>query len=472
VQRAIFSVAAVLLAATPQLACAAVGAPALDGRQLGIAWAAPFATLLAAIGLLPVVAPTFWHRHYGKVAGACALGFLVPCAVAFGFDVAIYEFLHAMLLDYVPFVVLLLALFTCAGGVRITGTMIGTPAVNTAILAVGTVLASWMGTTGACMLLIHPLIRANRWRARSTHVFVFFIFLVGNIGGALTPLGDPPLFIGFLQGIEFFWVTTRLLWPMLLVAVPLLVVFFVIDSVLFAREGQPPPELLMSDEPLGIDGKRNLALLVLVVATVLAAGIWRTDLTFDVFHVELTFNRIAGVLALAAITLVSWYITRHETRMRNQFSWFPMIEVTKLFFAIFLTIVPVIAMIRAGADGIARDVVALVNPTGRPDETMYFWVSGLMSSLLDNAPTYLIFFNLAGGDAQALMGRLAGTLVAISAGSVFMGALTYIGNAPNFLVRTIAAERGIRMPSFFGFMLWAAVFLLPLFALVSLVFLR
>ena len=473
--RAIAPVAAILLAlltAVLRPAVAATGAPVLDGAQLGPAWTAPFVILLAAIALLPVAAPHFWHRHYGKVANLCALGFLVPCAVMFGFDVALYEFLHAVLLDYVPFVVLLLALFTCAGGVRITGTMIGTPAVNTSILALGTILASWMGTTGACMLLVHPLIRANRWRARSTHVFVFFIFLVGNIGGALTPLGDPPLFIGFLQGVDFFWVTTRLFAPMLVVAIPLLVVFFAIDSVLYAREGQPPPELLMSDEPLGIDGKRNLALLVLVVATVLAVGIWPRPFAVELYHVELGFNRIAGVLALAALAFLSWRITRRETRARNQFSWFPMVEVTKLFFAIFVTIVPVIAIIRAGTGGVARAVVALANPGGRPDETMYFWITGMLSSVLDNAPTYLIFFNLAGGDAGTLMGPLAGTLVAISAGSVFMGALTYIGNAPNFLVRTIAAERGIAMPSFLGYATWAVAFLAPLFALVSFVFLR
>jgi Na+/H+ antiporter NhaD/arsenite permease-like protein len=329
-----------------------------------------------------------------------------------------------------------------------------------------------MGTTGACMLLVRPLIQANAWRARSTHVFVFFIFLVGNVGGALTPLGDPPLFIGFLQGVDFFWVTTRLLAPMLAVALPLLVVFYVLDALLYRREGRPPVELLMAEEPFGIEGKRNLALLVAVIAIVLITGVWEPGLSLDVFHVHLELDDAARSVLLAAIALASWRITVHEIRARNQLTWFPMVEVAKLFFGIFVTIVPVIAIIRAGTGGLARQVAALVNPDGQPDERMYFWVTGLLSSVLDNAPTYLMFFNLAGGDAEALMGPLAGTLVAISAGSVFMGALTYIGNAPNFLVRTIAAERGIRMPSFFGFVLWAVVFLMPLLALVSLVFLR
>jgi Na+/H+ antiporter NhaD/arsenite permease-like protein len=466
-----------VLAALPRLAWGAsgvpgAGTPALDGAQLGPAWTAPFVILLAAIAVLPLAAPGLWHRHYGKIANLCALGFLVPCAVVFGFDVALYELLHTMLLEYVPFVVLLLALFTVAGGVRIKGTFVGTPRLNTTILALGTILASWMGTTGACMLLIRPLIQANLWRARSTHVFVFFIFLVGNIGGGLTPLGDPPLFIGFLQGVDFFWVTMRMLGPTLVVAVPLLIAFAVIDAVLYRREGPPPAELLMAGETFGIEGKRNLALLAAIVAIVLASGVWQPGLGLEIFHVRVALDEGLRSLLLAAIALLSWRITLREIRARNQFSWFPIVEVAKLFFGIFVTIVPVIAIIRAGEGGVARAVVDLVTSEGRPDEAMYFWVAGLMSSVLDNAPTYLMFFNLAGGDAETLMGRLGGTLLAVSAGSVFMGALTYIGNAPNFLVRTIAVERGIRMPSFFGYVAWSLVFLLPLLALVSLLFLR
>jgi Na+/H+ antiporter NhaD/arsenite permease-like protein len=257
---------------------------------------------------------------------------------------------------------------------------------------------------------------------------------------------------------------------MLVVALPLLAVFCVIDTLLYRREGPPPAELLMAGEAFGIEGKRNLALLLAVIAIVLATGVWDPDLGVDVFHVHLALDDAARSLLLLAIALMSWRITLHDIRARNQFTWFPMIEVAKLFFGIFMTIVPVIAIIRGGEGGLARVFVALVNPGGRPDEIMYFWITGLMSSVLDNAPTYLMFFNLAGGDPQALMGRLAGTLVAISAGSVFMGALTYIGNAPNFLVRTIAVERGIRMPSFFGYVGWAVVFLMPLLLLVSVIF--
>ncbi|MBL8701437.1 MAG: sodium:proton antiporter [Alphaproteobacteria bacterium] len=461
--------AAAGISGDPALAAAPpADAPKLDGAGLSLLWTLPFAAILGSIALLPLVAAGLWHHHYGKIAALCALAFVLPCAIVFGWRTALYELVHTLLQEYIPFVVLLLALFTVAGGVRVRGEIVGTPLTNTAILGIGTLLASLMGTTGASMLLVHPLIRANAWRRRNVHVFVFFIFLVGNIGGALTPLGDPPLFIGFLEGVSFFWVTTRMFLPMAVVALPLLAMFYALDSWHWRRE--TPPSRPARAEPFGIDGKRNLALLALIVAAVLMSGVWRPGWGVRVFHTLVEIEDLARSILLLAIAGLSWKITRRENRALNQFTWAPMVEVAKLFFAIFITIVPAIAIIRAGDQGAARDLLALLNHGGSPDNVMYFWVTGALSSFLDNAPTYLLFFNLAGGDEVRLMGPLATTLLAISAGAVFMGANTYIGNAPNFMIKAVVEDRGLRMPSFFGFMAWSGLLLLPLFGLVTILF--
>ena len=371
-----------------------------------------------------------------------------------------------------PFIILLLSLFTVAGGIRLTGRLVGTPVVNTGILLLGTVLASWMGTTGAAMLLIRPIIRANEWRRYKVHTMVFFIFLVANIGGSLTPLGDPPLFLGFLKGVDFFWPTGAMLAPMVIVSVILLVLYYGVDSFLYRREtGAPSAEDEGDGESLGISGKVNFLLLAGVVAAVLMSGVWRPGVSFDVFHVSVELQNLCRDLALLAIAYVSWIVTDRANRDANGFSWFPILEVAKLFAGIFLTIVPAIAILRAGTSGALEPVVSLVTGAdGQPDEAMYFWLTGILSSFLDNAPTYLVFFNTAGGDAEVLMGPLYGTLLAISAGAVFMGANTYIGNAPNFMVRAICEERGIPMPSFFGYMAWSVGILTPIFLLVTLVF--
>ena len=221
------------------MAAEAVGhgaAPHLDGADLGLLWVVPFAGILLSIALFPLLAPNIWHHHFGKISAFWALSFLVPFALQFGFDLALYEVLHTVLLEYIPFIILLLALFTVAGGVRMTGSLRGTPAVNTGLLLLGTVIASWMGTTGAAMLLIRPLLKANDDRRHKVHVVVFFIFLVANIGGSLTPLGDPPLFLGFLKGVDFFWTAQHMLLPMMLISVILLAIFFAMDSYFYARE--------------------------------------------------------------------------------------------------------------------------------------------------------------------------------------------------------------------------------------------
>ena len=455
----------------PALAAGA-DAPAIDGRHLGLAWMIPFAGILLSIAILPLVAPSFWHHHFGKVSAAWAVMIIVPFAVIHGVPSAVYEVIHLLLLDYIPFIVLLTALFTVTGGIHIKGNLHGSPSMNTALLAIGTVLAGWMGTTGASMLLIRPMIRANDDRRHKIHVFVFFIFLVSNIGGALTPLGDPPLFLGFLKGVSFFWTTTHLFSEMLVCAIVLLAVFYALDSYWYRREGRPKRDPT-PETPVRIEGGVNIILLGVIVGAVLASGTWKPGIHFTVFHVTLELQNIMRDLVLVAICFLSLTLTSRASRIDNGFSWGPMLEVAKLFAGIFITIAPALAILKAGKEGVMAPLVALVTgPDGQPNDIWYFWLTGILSSFLDNAPTYLVFFNLAGGDPSVLTGALASTLAAISCGAVFMGANSYIGNAPNFMVKAVVEEAGIRMPSFFGYMAWSCGILLPLFVLLTVIFFR
>ncbi len=455
------------------------GSPHLDGGALGLLWSIPFVGVLLSIAVFPLVAPTFWHHHFGKVCAVWAFAFLIPFMIAHGLDLAVYELIHVALLEYIPFIILLFSLFTVAGGVRLTGSLKGTPAVNTGILLLGTVIASWMGTTGAAMLLIRPLLNANEGRRYRVHTVVFFIFLVANIGGSLSPLGDPPLFLGFLKGVSFFWPAEHMLLPMLFLSVALLALYAGIDSVLYRREGKGNApgvgddldEAAQEFSHLGLEGKVNILLLGGVVGAVLLSGIWRPGISFDVYHVQVELQNLVRDLLLVGIAFLSLLLTQDQSRRANGFTWFPIVEVAKLFAAIFVTIVPVIAILKAGEAGALGGVVRAVSDSqGAPVDAAYFWLTGILSSFLDNAPTYLVFFNTAGGDAQQLMGEMSSTLLAISAGAVFMGAVTYIGNAPNFMVRSIAADRGIPMPSFFGYMIWSVGLLMPLFVLLTLIF--
>ena len=443
----------------------------LDGRTLSVWWALPFAGVLLSIALCPLFAMRLWHHHYGKITAAWTLAFFLPFIVMYGPGLAGASLVHALLAEYIPFIVLLTALFTVAGGIYIRGNLHGSPALNTGLLAIGAVLASFMGTTGASMLLIRPLIRANDNREHKAHVVVFFIFIVSNIGGSLTPLGDPPLFLGFLKGVEFFWTLRNILPETAFMLACLLVLFFVLDSWYYRREGVLPADPTPDTERIGFDGRINFVLLLVVVALVLMSGLWRSAVVFDVFGTPLPLPSLVRDIGLVGVTLVSLKRTAAQVHADNQFSWGPMVEVAKLFAGIFLTIIPVIAMLRAGVDGPFGAVVAAVTgPDGQPLPAMYFWATGLLSSFLDNAPTYLVFFNTAGGDAQQLMTTLAPTLAAISAGAVFMGANSYIGNAPNLMVKAIAEERGVAMPSFFGYMAWSCAVLVPLFVVLTFLF--
>ena len=469
-------VARVLAFAIPACLAAepAFAAEGLDGASMSILWALPFVGLLLSIATGPLFYPHLWEHHYGKFAAFWATCVIIPLYLTAGVAAATDALLHTVLLEYLPFILLLLALFVAAGGIFLEGNLRGTPAANVSLLLVGTVLASIVGTTGASMILIRPLIRANDDRNHNVHVVIFFIFLVSNVGGALTPLGDPPLFVGFLKGVDFFWTIRNLAEETLLVAAILLVVFFVIDWYLHHREeSEGHPLDPTPDSPLSLHGKINFLLIGVIVAAILMSASWKPGISFDVIGTPVELQNILRDIAFVAVVLASLALTPQEFRKANEFSWGPIKEVAKLFAGIFICIVPVIAILRAGTNGALASLVALVtHPDGSASNVAYFWLTGILSSFLDNAPTYLVFFELAGGDPKVLMTTMATTLAAISTGAVFMGANTYIGNAPNFMVYAIARQMGVKMPSFFGYMLWSGVILIPVFLLCTAIFFR
>lgn len=460
----------VLCSFTLVLASPAYAAEGLDGASLGIIWALPFVGILLSIAIFPLVAPHVWEHNQGKIAAAWAAVLLVPLWMSAGSGAMSTTLVHTALLDYIPFILLLLALFTTAGGIVIRGNIHGSPVINAGLLLLGSLLASLIGTTGASMVMIRPMIRANDNRRFNAHVVIFFIFLVSNIGGSLTPLGDPPLFLGFLKGVDFFWTTTHIFPETLFVGGFVLAIFIALDTYLYKKEGvkrkDPTP-----DSPVSISGLVNMLLIGIVIAAVLMSASWKPGVAFTLAGVPVEGQNLARDLVMIAVTFASLALTRKTDRDDNGFSWGPIVEVAKLFAAIFITIIPVIAMLKAGADGVFAPLVALVtHPDGSDNVLAYFWLTGILSSFLDNAPTYLVFFELAGGDAQKLMTEGALTLAAISAGAVFMGANSYIGNAPNFMVYAIARHMKVKMPSFFGYMAWSGAVLIPAFILATLVF--
>jgi Na+/H+ antiporter NhaD/arsenite permease-like protein len=432
----------------------------------------PFAFMLLSIALMPLLLPNFWHHHFGKVSAFWAAALGIPFLLAFKGD-ALYEILHIILVDYVPFIILLWSLYTISGGILLRGSLRGTPVLNTIILIIGAVLASWMGTTGAAMLLIRPFLRANNYRKNRTFMVVFFIFLVANVGGSLTPLGDPPLFLGYLHGVSFFW-TFNIMPHMLVVSVVLLIIYFFLDTYYYRKESDSVPKE-EAKEPLKIEGTYNFLFLGGVVGFVLMSGM--IDLgEINILGVHRSIQDWLRDSLLILLGVGSLVATPIRLREDNDFTWFPIIEVAYLFIGIFITMIPCLLILKAGTQG---QLAFLINMVEKPYH--YFWITGALSSFLDNAPTYLTFFNTALGsfysdltEAQAvplLMTENAIYLKAISAGAVFFGACSYIGNAPNFMVRSIAEESGTPMPSFFGYILkYSLIFLVPTFVIVSLIF--
>lgn len=584
----------------------------VDGSLFGLWTVIPFMGILLSIALFPIFLPKFWHHHYGKIAGVW--GIIGACMMIFmgeanggGFHRTLQSAFHTYVLEYIPFIVLLLGLFTIAGGIYVKGDMKGTPLMNTIFLAVGAAIASWVGTTGASMLMIHPVLRANKKRKRKVHIIVFFIFLVSNIGGALTPMGDPPLFLGFLKGVPFAW-TFHLFFPMVILMVALLLIFFAIDTFIYRREKPQFEEIPVEKrQSVGLQGKLNFVWLAGLVAVVIAYGSTQktiffyesgavqqeqravetlehlkerveTDSVADVYddavefetawawavdgdfeeavdfldplkegeryspaasretlaaiddpkvpkvrkevlvsyapvtealesgdkdaeealltvldqriaavdettreqairsvhfgHIgHLPFSNIFREIVILLMAICSLLTTKKFIREANSFNWEPILEVAKLFAGIFICMVPALAILQAGSDGSLGFLIDNVTSPAR-----YFWVTGLLSSFLDNAPTYLVFFETAkssGMTEDLVAGAVPISqvyLLAISCGAVFMGANSYIGNAPNFMVKAIAEQNDVKMPGFLGYLLWSFGILVPLFALLTLIF--
>ena len=437
-----------------------------EGFLPDLLWVAPFVAMLLSIAVLPLAAPRWWHSNRNRLLVALVCGLPVfGLFAAHGDWVTIGHTLH----EYASFIILLGSLYTVSGGIVLRGDLEATPWKNAAILAIGSLLASFMGTTGAAMLLVRPLLKTNSERRYRVHTVVFFIFMVCNVGGCLTPLGDPPLFLGYLRGVPFSW-TFGLWQPWLFTLGILLGLYILVDSILWRRE---TPIERMRDrtmvEPLRLAGRLNFLWLALVVGSValLTAPNLARWLGVDEHAFLPTYGRD---LALVAIAGVAYATTRKEYREANEFTWEPILEVAALFLGIFLSMMAAIRLLEVHGPELGLD-----------SEGQFFWLTGTLSSFLDNAPTYVVFFETAktleipAGDSAipVTAGRIAmGYLTAISLGAVFMGAMTYIGNAPNFMVKAIAEERRVKMPSFFGYMIYSAVFLLPVFFLATLIFLR
>jgi Na+/H+ antiporter NhaD/arsenite permease-like protein len=410
----------------------------------------PFAGILLSFALLPAFAPRFWHRRMGTVIGAwVALG-CVQQAGAIGAGPALRALAQTSLGEFLPFIALLLALYALGGGIGISGGPWGRPAGNLLILVCGTLLASVMGTTGAALLLIHPLLAGNGHRRETRHLVLGFIILVGNCGGALSPLGDPPLLIGFLRGVPFFWPTAHLWRPLLVLAVPVLALVFALDVALARGEPPPPPR-----KRLRVRGGLNIFLLLVLMLAVPVEGVWHPGV-IRLFGLKLPGGQLAVTLLAALCIGISERFTARAIRAHNRFAWATMREIVILFFAIFATIGPVFVLL---------EQARLPQQPG-----LWFWASGIASAVLDAAPTYLIFFQAAGGDAARLTAGSGHLLAALSAGSVFFGPVTYLGNAPNLMIRAIASRRGVRMPGFFTYAAVMTVVLTPIYLAMTWLF--
>lgn len=444
----------------------------LDGTALSSAWAIPFIGLLLSLSLMPIIAPRFWHTHFGKISALWALITILMIWIGFGLQTAVEDICATYIDHFIPFIVFILSLFVIAGGLRIEIITKATPFFNTLFLALAGSAASWIGTTGAAMLFIHSFLAVNKHRKTKRHLVIFFIFIVCNIGGALSAIGDPPLFLGFLNGIDFFWPTKNLFLPFLTVMSPLLIIFYLLDRYHYRQEGQLSHALDTERFIVKISGKENIVFMFLAIASIIFSGMWHPERDLHIGILHINYPDLLRSTILLLLTVASLKMGNPSIRAANHFNWDPFKEVLKVFAAIFITASPVLAILKAGTEGPFSMIVSLVNSESGPNNEVYFWVTGILSAFLDNAPTYLVFFNLAGADPSMLMTTLAKTLIAISIGSVFMGAMTYIGNAPNFMVKAIAEQNKISMPSFFGYMGWSITILLPLFYLSAVLWIK
>ena len=437
----------------------------------------PFAGILLCIALFPLVKPTWWEEHQAPVVLAWSLAFIVPFVMGFGAHHTAEVVLECIINDYLTFIVLLFGLFCVAGNITLEGDLAGSPRINVGLLLFGTLLSSWVGTTGASMLMVRPIIKMNSWRKRKRHIMIFFIFLISNIGGCLTPIGDPPLLMGFMRGVPFFW-SLRLLPILAFNAAVLLFVFYHLDMRAYRKdiaEGRKP-DISKPGTEIRIAGLHNLIFLAAIVVAVLLSGTLPSLPLFRnadgtvrgipiLGEVTLTWPAVIEIAIILASEWLSFRTTSAKVRTENHFTWGAIKEVAILFIGIFITMQPALMILKANGASLGLD-----------SPYQMFWATGALSSFLDNTPTYLVFLTTAGslgfteGIATALGTVPAKMLVAISCGAVFMGANTYIGNAPNFMVKSISDENGVRMPSFFGYILWSLGFLIPVFILDTLIF--
>ena len=448
-----------------------------EGMMMNLALCIPFAGLLLCIAVLPLVKAEWWEAHQPHAVVFWSLLFVLPFAFVYGPGQAFEKVLECIVDDYLTFIILLFGLFCVSGNITLEGDLAGSPRINVGLLLIGTMLSSWIGTTGASMLMVRPIIKMNAWRKRRSHIMVFFIFLISNIGGCLTPIGDPPLLMGFMRGVPFFW--SLHLFPVLLFnVVILLTIFYFLDRRAYRKdiaEGLKP-DISKPGTEVHILGLHNLIFLAMIVAAVILSGTLPGMAAFQdaegavrgihLFgEVTLTYPALIEVMIILVAAFLSFKTTSVEIRRKNHFTWGAIQEVAVLFVGIFITMQPALMILKANGASLGLN---------KPFEM--FWATGCLSSFLDNTPTYLVFLTTAGalGFTEG-MPTILGTvpvamLEAISCGAVFMGANTYIGNAPNFMVKSISDENGIRMPSFFGYLLWSITFLIPVFLLDMLVF--
>ena len=461
---------------TPALAADAAAA-AETAVSIPLWMCLPFAALLLCIAIFPIAAPLWWEKHQHWVVLVLSAAFLIAYGMLLGGKAAAETALECMVNDYLTFIVLLFGLFCVAGNITLVGDLAGSPRVNVALLLLGTFLSSLIGTTGASMLMVRPMIKMNAWRKRKRHIMVFFIFLISNIGGCLTPIGDPPLLMGFSRGVPFFW-SLRLFPIMALNVAILLITFYFVDMRAYRKDiaiGRKP-DISKPGTDVHIDGLHNIMFLVVIVAAVILSGVLPTlpafqDASGNVLgihiygHVTLTYPALIEIVMILLSALLSFKTTPASVRQANHFTWGAIKEVAVLFIGIFITMQPALMILKEHGASL-----------GLNTPFQLFWVTGALSSFLDNTPTYLVFLTTActmgasSGLATALGIVPEQMLIAISCGAVFMGANSYIGNAPNFMVKAISDENGVRMPSFFGYLLWSLGFLGPVFLLDSLIF--
>lgn len=437
-------------------------------------WVLPFCGLLLSLAILPAFVPRLWHHRAGVIVGLWATTALVPLAAVCGPRVMLSAVAHTALHDYLPFGVLCWTLYKLSTGVHVSIGFAGSPLSNAVFLLLGGMLASIMGTTGASMLLIRPFLAMNAGRFHQKHLIVFFIMIVANVGGILTPIGDPPLFLGYLNGVDFFWITRHAIGPFSVLCAGLLVAFIIIDAYYSRREAWPPSH--QRTHQWSLQGYAHFIGLVGVVVIAVAAGQWaKSSPQLNLpWHDTLSWASLArdfGFISVVMLVGLWDRITKSAFNSQPKPSIAPLVEVLVLFAGIFSTLIPVFILIHRGADGPFQNLFTFLFDTmQQPNNAVFFWATGLLSAFLDNAPTYLVFFNLAGGDAQVLMETWPRTLLAISCGAVFMGALTYIGNAPNLMVQSMARSLGVTTPSFWGYTAAAGCIMVPVLGAIGYIF--